>query len=96
MFRSGQHSIHHETGENGRLLGDARLGAERQGQSAAEPPARQAFTLEADAYDRSIRRPRCLSHDRVDEYRFLTSAGQLRIQTELFYDYRTNVASYRS
>jgi pimeloyl-ACP methyl ester carboxylesterase len=30
----------------------------------------------------------------VDEYRFLTSAGQLRIQTELFYDYRTNLASY--
>jgi pimeloyl-ACP methyl ester carboxylesterase len=30
----------------------------------------------------------------VDEFRFLTSAGQLRIQTELFYDYRTNVASY--
>jgi pimeloyl-ACP methyl ester carboxylesterase len=30
----------------------------------------------------------------VDEYRFLTSAGQLRIQTELFYDYRTNVAAY--
>ena len=30
----------------------------------------------------------------VDEYRFLSSPGQQHIQTELFYDYRTNVASY--
>jgi pimeloyl-ACP methyl ester carboxylesterase len=30
----------------------------------------------------------------VDEYRFLSSPGQQRIQTELFYDYHTNVTSY--
>lgn len=29
-----------------------------------------------------------------DEYAFLTRPGQKAIQTELFYDYRTNVASY--
>jgi pimeloyl-ACP methyl ester carboxylesterase len=30
----------------------------------------------------------------TDEHRFLTAPGQVRIQTDLFYDYRTNVASY--
>ena len=30
----------------------------------------------------------------TDEFRFLSSAGQAQIQTDLFYDYRTNVASY--
>jgi pimeloyl-ACP methyl ester carboxylesterase len=30
----------------------------------------------------------------TDEYAFLTRPGQKEIQTELFYDYRTNVASY--
>jgi pimeloyl-ACP methyl ester carboxylesterase len=29
-----------------------------------------------------------------DEFAFLSRTGQARIQTELFYDYRTNVASY--
>jgi len=30
----------------------------------------------------------------TDEYAFLTAPGQAQIQTELFYDYRTNVAAY--
>jgi pimeloyl-ACP methyl ester carboxylesterase len=30
----------------------------------------------------------------TDEYRFLNAAGQAQIQTDLFYDYRTNVTSY--
>src|SRR5262249_22346243 len=30
----------------------------------------------------------------TDEYRFLNAPGQAQIQTELFYDYRTNVAAY--
>jgi len=30
----------------------------------------------------------------VDEYRFLNAPGQAQIQTDLFYDYRTNVAAY--
>jgi pimeloyl-ACP methyl ester carboxylesterase len=30
----------------------------------------------------------------TDEYRFLTAPGQVQIQSDLFYDYRTNVASY--
>jgi len=30
----------------------------------------------------------------VDEYRFLTQPGMIDIQSDLFYDYRTNVASY--
>ena len=30
----------------------------------------------------------------TDEYRFLQAAGQVRIQSDLFYDYRTNVAAY--
>lgn len=30
----------------------------------------------------------------TDEYAFLTTPGQAEIQTELFYDYRTNVAAY--
>lgn len=30
----------------------------------------------------------------TDEYAFLSRLGQAEIQTELFYDYRTNVASY--
>jgi pimeloyl-ACP methyl ester carboxylesterase len=30
----------------------------------------------------------------TDEFRFLSAPGQADIQTELFYDYRTNVASY--
>jgi pimeloyl-ACP methyl ester carboxylesterase len=30
----------------------------------------------------------------TDEYAFLTAPGQAQVQTELFYDYRTNVAAY--
>ena len=30
----------------------------------------------------------------TDEYAFLNAPGQAQIQTELFYDYRTNVAAY--
>jgi pimeloyl-ACP methyl ester carboxylesterase len=30
----------------------------------------------------------------TDEYRFLNAPGQAQIQTDLFYDYRTNVAAY--
>jgi hypothetical protein len=30
----------------------------------------------------------------TDEYRFLNASGQARIQRDLFYDYRTNVAAY--
>ncbi len=30
----------------------------------------------------------------TDEHRFLSAPGQARIQSDLFYDYRTNVASY--
>jgi pimeloyl-ACP methyl ester carboxylesterase len=30
----------------------------------------------------------------TDEFAFLSQPGQLRIQTELFYDYRTNVSAY--
>jgi pimeloyl-ACP methyl ester carboxylesterase len=30
----------------------------------------------------------------TDEYRFLTAPGQVQIQSDLFFDYRTNVASY--
>jgi pimeloyl-ACP methyl ester carboxylesterase len=30
----------------------------------------------------------------TDEYAFLNAAGQAQIQTDLFYDYRTNVAAY--
>jgi pimeloyl-ACP methyl ester carboxylesterase len=30
----------------------------------------------------------------IDEYAFLNAPGQARIQTDLFYDYRTNVAAY--
>ncbi len=30
----------------------------------------------------------------TDEYAFLTAPGQAQLQTELFYDYRTNVAAY--
>jgi pimeloyl-ACP methyl ester carboxylesterase len=32
----------------------------------------------------------------TDEFRFLSAAGQTSIQTELFYDYRSNVAAYPS
>jgi len=32
----------------------------------------------------------------TDEYRFLTAPGQAEIQSDLFYDYRTNVESYAS
>jgi len=31
----------------------------------------------------------------TDEYAFLNAPGQAQIQTDLFYDYRTNVATYR-
>ena len=30
----------------------------------------------------------------TDEYAFLSAPGQVQIQTDLFYDYRTNVAAY--
>jgi pimeloyl-ACP methyl ester carboxylesterase len=30
----------------------------------------------------------------TDEYRFLNAPGQAQIQTDLFYDYRANVAAY--
>ena len=30
----------------------------------------------------------------TDEYAFLTAPGQAQIQSDLFYDYRTNVAGY--
>lgn len=30
----------------------------------------------------------------MDEYAFLTSPGQAQIQSDLFYDYRTNVEAY--
>src|SRR6185503_1246713 len=30
----------------------------------------------------------------TDEFRFLSAPGQADIQSDLFYDYRTNVASY--
>jgi pimeloyl-ACP methyl ester carboxylesterase len=41
--------------------------------------------------------PKTERYDRdlwTDEYRFLNAAGQAQIQTDLFYDYRTNVAAY--
>lgn len=63
-----------------------------------ETELRQAFLSLETTRQRHIGtnpRPETIDPDRwTDEYRFLSLPGQADIQTDLFYNYQTNVASY--
>lgn len=63
-----------------------------------ETELRQAFLSLETTRQRHIGtnpRPETIDPDRwTDEYRFLSLPGQADIQTDLFYSYQTNVASY--
>lgn len=66
--------------------------------AAHEPPLRENFLpLEATRARHLGNDPaveKCDPDLRTDEYAFLTRPEQAQVQLELFYDYRSNVASY--
>lgn len=90
-----QNAVAHEEGLSALWLKRREFWADR---TANEPGLRANFSSLAATKQRHIGsnpRPETIDPDRwTDEFAFLSRPGEQDIQIELFYDYRTNVASY--
>ncbi|WP_341963935.1 alpha/beta hydrolase [Pseudomonas sp. RC10] len=90
-----QNAVSHEEGLGPLWVKRREFWANR---AANEQALRGAFLSLATTKQRHIGsnpNPESVDPDRwVDEFGFLSRPGQADIQTDLFYDYRTNVASY--